>query len=186
MTFLRRLMISTAALLAAANLAVAADLPSVKAPPTLLEPAPASQWAGFYLGADGGANFLTTTTLGFGGLRAGYNWQFDRVVLGVDGEVDWRPNSTHGVTNWTGAATGTQYQANHGQNANFISTLTGRAGYAIGDRFLPFVSGGLALSDQGLNTAVNGLSGPNAGAFGANSLADFRVGWTVGGGFEMR
>ena len=169
-----------------ASPSIAADLPSLKQAP-LLDPTPAANWAGFYLGASGGANvaLLTGGALAFGGLRGGYNWQFNHVVVGVQAETNWRPDAHSAVTNWNDGA-GTQYQANHGFTANFISTLTTRLGYEVAERFLPFIFGGLALSEGGLWTTATGLSGPNAGASGANSLDQMRVGWTLGGGLEYR
>jgi outer membrane immunogenic protein len=54
---------------------------------------------------------------------------------------------------------------------NWLATVRGRVGWSF-DRFLPFVTGGLAVGDIRASTA----------GIGAN---DTNVGWTAGGGFEF-
>jgi outer membrane immunogenic protein len=54
---------------------------------------------------------------------------------------------------------------------DWLGTVRGRLGYAF-DRFLPYVTGGLAVG--GVKTSVAG--------FGDSS--DTKAGWTVGGGIE--
>src|SRR5208337_314016 len=83
-----------------AGSAVAADLPSLKAP----EPAPpVFTWKGFYAGVAAGGvwgsanvsqpgfesanvNVSSATLAGL----AGYNMQFDQFVLGIEGEMGWQ------------------------------------------------------------------------------------------------
>ncbi len=75
----------------AADLSVA---PLYKAPPPVT--APAYNWTGFYVGANGGGGWghswwqdvSTGVNLSGGqvGGTAGYNWQAGRVVLGVEGD----------------------------------------------------------------------------------------------------
>lgn len=44
---------------------------------------------------------------------------------------------------------------------------------------MPFLSGGLAFSELGLNLTAMGVAGPNSGAYGQNSLGDMRVYYQV-------
>jgi len=92
--------------LALASGAQAADLaarPVYKAPIA----APVWSWAGFYVGVNVGvasartnisapsnnfffpssASFNSSQTGVIGGLQAGYNWQFNNLVLGIEGDV---------------------------------------------------------------------------------------------------
>jgi outer membrane immunogenic protein len=134
----------------------AADIPVKRVVPI---PAPASappsylNWSGFYLGVnggwEGGRSHFNFDGLGampgrfnasgwqVGG-TAGYNYQIGHVVLGVESDIDW--SNLNGST--TCPVTGFTCQT---QN-NWLGTVRGRAGYAF-DRFLPYVTGGLAVGD---------------------------------------
>src|SRR5712675_1658027 len=85
-----------ASLVAGAGVAGAADL-AVKAPPRA--PVYVSDWAGFYVGVNGGYGWGNTTFDGRdwlnakpkGGVvggQAGYNWQYGSVVGGVEVDFD--------------------------------------------------------------------------------------------------
>src|SRR5262249_20761948 len=62
---------------------------------------PVYNWTGFYVGINGGYGFGSSSfsnTLGTassdvnGGLvggTIGYNWQFNQLVLGLEGDIDW-------------------------------------------------------------------------------------------------
>src|ERR1700691_4485339 len=139
-------LISVAALTATA---AAADLPPRPAPqPYYKAPAyvPAFSWAGFYIGLNGGGGFgrsVWDTTGGFdisGGLvggTVGYNYQFGQAVAGIEADIDWA--DINGTTN-TFCTFGCK------TSDTWLSTVRGRLGYAA-DRFLPFVTGGVAFGD---------------------------------------
>ncbi len=158
--------------LAAAVPAGAADLsvaPIYKAPPMVPS---AYNWSGFYLGANGGGAWGTSNWDGAGsfnlsggviGGTAGFNWQTGHVVLGLEGDVDW--SSLHGTTT-------TLCPAGCNTNNDWLATVRGRAGYAF-DRFLPYVTGGLAVGD--IRATTPGFPGAN----------QTNAGWTVGGGLEF-
>jgi outer membrane immunogenic protein len=84
-----------ALMLATANLARAADLPSgpYYAPPPQLQPPPSSIWMGPYLGATIGYEWGTvdnspTRPSGIvGGVEGGYNWQRGWFVLGAEADI---------------------------------------------------------------------------------------------------
>jgi len=164
------------AALAAAPSAQAADLglaPLYKAPP----PATAAyNWSGFYLGANGGGawgdsrwqgtgNGKVDLSGGMAGGTAGFNWQTGSVVLGVEGDIDWA-----GLSGSTASAACPGGSC--GTSETWLSTVRGRAGYAF-DRFLPYVTGGLAVGD--IRAATPGLPGGSA----------TNTGWTAGGGVEF-
>ena len=164
------------AALAAAPSAQAADLglaPLYKAPPPV---SAAYNWSGFYLGANGGGawgdsrwqgtgNGKVDLSGGMAGGTAGFNWQTGSVVLGVEGDIDWAGLSGS-------SASATCPGGNCGTSETWLSTVRGRAGYAL-DRFLPYVTGGLAVGD--IRAATPGLPGGSA----------TNTGWTLGGGVEF-
>ncbi len=161
------------AALAAAPGAQAADLglaPLYKAPPV----STTYNWSGFYLGANAGGGWgdsrwqsFNSVNLsgGMAGGTAGFNWQTGPVVLGVEGDIDWA-----GLSGSTASAACPGGSC--GTSETWLSTVRGRAGYAF-DRFLPYVTGGLAAGD--IRAAAPGLPGGST----------TNTGWTVGGGVEF-
>jgi outer membrane immunogenic protein len=164
-----------------ASSALAADLPTRKAPsapaPSYYQQ-PSFTWTGFYLGINGGFGYGTTSNTNFanqtGGLigaTGGYNLQMGQFVVGVEGDVDWadmkRGNSFASPLGAGGASTNYQIDT--------MVTARGRVGYAI-DRTLLFITGGYA----GMETRAN-LSDPN---FGSMSQDRWRSGGVIGGGIE--
>lgn len=180
---MRVLLTTLCAVLLQAGAAHAADMP-LKAPPL---PAPYN-WTGFYAGIEGGGAWGTShhATAGVaefsgnfdvsGGLiggTLGYNWQWGQAVLGVEGDASYAglTGSTHGhgpVFCPPGAVGGTCTTKLRG-----LETLRARLGYAW-DRFMPYVTGGLALGQ------IYGATDPGS----VNSGSTTRAGWTVGGGIE--
>jgi len=166
--------VSALSLTAFVGAAAAADLPPRYPPPAYKAPPAygAYNWTGFYLGINGGGGWghsTWDTTGGFDlsggllGLTAGYNWQTGPWVFGLEGDVDW--SNIKGTTTVACAA--------GCQTANWwLSTVRGRVGYAI-DRFMPYVTGGLALGD--IRASTPGFAGNNT----------TNAGWTVGAGVEV-
>jgi outer membrane immunogenic protein len=179
--------VATIALGAAAP-ALAADLPPppapqyYKAPP----PLPMQTWQGFYIGVEGGGGWGrseqsdATGSSGHynvsGGLiggTLGYNWEFNNVVLGLEGDGSWADidGSTGGVGGSCGGGGG--YCS---AKLDALGTVRGRLGYAFGS-VLPYITGGLAVGD------LQGSEGGGVGtAFGSGSSTV--AGWTFGGGLE--
>ena len=197
---------------------VGASLPlpsSAGAPPKAPTPAVplVVDWTGFYVGGQtgyaygdnhGGYNYeapgLTTTLPSSGaligdaqgvivGAHLGYNLEFDKWLVGFEGEVDGTSLIRRNQLNLNDPALGT--------NIGVLSTLVqsdiqgsirGRAGYSFG-RLLTFVTGGVALADFSLQSQLGALDTNAAGAqlfsYATKGLqSTTRVGWTVGGGLE--
>jgi outer membrane immunogenic protein len=160
---------------ALAELAAAADLgarypqqPYYKAP--LYNPV--FTWTGFYLGLNGGGGWGRSSwdrtgdldlSGGVIGGTAGFNWQTGQVVLGAEGDVDWS-----GVS----GTTTTRCPAGCTTRNDWLGTVRGRLGYAF-DRFLPYVTGGLAAGD--IRATTPGFAG----------ATQTNLGWTVGAGVEV-
>jgi len=89
----------SAAMIALAGTASAADLVSEPPAAPVAEAAPAFTWNGFYLGLQGGGAWGNGDFSGIGDANlngglvtgfAGYNWQLDNnIVLGVEGDASY-------------------------------------------------------------------------------------------------
>lgn len=164
------------------------------------EPAPveysAFSWTGGYLGAHAGYGWGRShdvnnpdasrqkTKGGFGGLQAGYNWQFDNnVVLGAEADVSFGSVKK----NWGGANVNDPYYGSDKLSTN--GTVRARLGYAV-DRFLPFVTGGLAWGQTkyslGCDSARVSATIGNCYSKAAFETSEKKnvVGWTAGAGLE--
>jgi outer membrane immunogenic protein len=133
---------------------------------------PMYNWTGFYLGINGGGGWGRSQWDGVdklavsGGLiggTIGYNWQLGQLVAGIEGDVGW--SGIKGTTN-TLCPLGCETR-NH-----WLATARGRVGYAW-DRFLPYLTAGLAVGD--IDAATPGWP--------AGSITT--AGWTVGAGLEF-
>lgn len=164
--------------------AQAADAPG-RYPIKGLKVEPRYSWTGFYFGVNvGGAwgsadgsyedSFFASQVPGislspegwFGGVQTGYNYQFtNNVVLGI--EADVQAADINGST-----ADGTSPGDTITAKSEYFGTVRLRLGYAF-DRFLPYVTGGLAWA----NSKVEASDGP---------LDDsaFSWGWAAGAGME--
>ena len=85
------------------------------------------------------------------GAFAGYNWQWDDVVVGIElnymhGKFGGSQtvSQTRNFTDGTGAQDFVTYQAIAGVNLTDVGSLRGRAGYSMGI-FLPYAFGGVSL-----------------------------------------
>ena len=159
--------------------ASAADLPRRQAMPAKAPAyvAPYYNWTGFYAGINGGGGFGHSDwdngfgTAGFdtsGGLvggTLGYNYQMNRVVVGLEGDVDY---STIKGDSSTGICVGIVCETRN----QWLGTARGRIGYAF-DRVLPYVTAGGAFGDVKMTPS------------GFGSETDTRAGWTAGGGVEV-
>ena len=171
-TLLAATALSTALLAAPA---MAADLSRGVAPSPALAPASVVDygfnWTGGYVGANVGYRWLNAdasngalpassspdSSSAAGGLQAGYNWQMNQFVFGV--ETDFGYGSSSKTENGLGV------------KQTWEGTTRARAGVAV-DRFLVYGTAGVAYSDFDFSTA------------GVGSSSDWRLGWTAGGGVE--
>lgn len=177
-----RVLLASVGMAALMGAAAAADLPPRYSPIAPQSPfiAPIYNWTGLYVGINGGGAWGRsdwTSTNDFhvsGGLvggTVGYNWQAGNWVYGLEGDIDWtdiRGSTTFACT--FGCET----------RNSWLATVRGRLGYAY-DRFLPYVTGGLALGDiQARTPGFAGASDTNAGfAIGAGLEFAVANNWTL-------
>lgn len=144
---------------------------------------PGYDWTGPYIGLQAGYGWGDTQPTfaastadvnydGFiGGIEAGYNWQSNNFVFGI--EIDGSFSDINGDELGVNTPCVTPGEA-CSADVDWLATGRLRMGYAI-DRLMPFITGGLA---------VGGVDGTFD--FGACTcdVDDTTVGWTVGGGIE--
>jgi outer membrane immunogenic protein len=182
--------------------ALAADLPArvyTKAPPIVA----IYDWTGFYVGGNIGyswgrssdtstvtnaAGTILTTDSGssnlngvVGGGQAGYNWQRQNWVLGLEADIQgtgergsrgffYRPGfSLNGLIL-------PPIPVSLTQTIDWFGTVRGRAGVLVSPRVLLYATGGLAYGEV--------RSGEVIGLFPGLSSTNTNVGWTVGAGIE--
>jgi outer membrane immunogenic protein len=156
-------------------------------------PAPVYGWTGFYVGGNLGfgwnrgsfsdslGNTLMPTTSGqfLGGGQVGLNYQFwGGALIGAEADLDWLPNAngnTALLANPPGVPTGST--ASVTVNNRWLTTVTGRLGYAC-DRVLLYGKGGGAwVGSNSPTLTING--GPVV-----VSTSSGNSGWTAGLGIE--
>ena len=132
---------------------------------------PVYNWTGPYIGISGGYGFGSSDFSGVGGnvdpdgglfgATIGYNWQLGAFVTGIEGDISWSGLSDRGTCGGLSCRV----------ENNWLGTVRGRLGYN-GGRWMPYVTGGLAVGDIDASIATVGSS------------RSTEVGWTIGAGVE--
>jgi len=162
---MKKILLSSVALLGLATGAMAADLPSRRAPAPVIAAVPVFTWTGFYVGVNAGYGWNTDDSVVIGGVRydidddggfvggaqVGYNYQVGSFVVGLEGDIQYADFGGDRVV----LADNTIVDFDNG---DWFGTVRARAGVAF-DRALIYVTGGFAFADDA-------------------------TGWTVGGGLE--
>jgi outer membrane immunogenic protein len=188
----KRIALALVAIAMAEGLGQSAAHAQYAAPPPFV-----SMWNGSYVGLNAGVaggtdaiseTGFSTSPLGFaittsgtgtmvsrlggtaGGV-AGYNWQIDGAVLGIEGDVSYV--GLKGSQDLGNAAM-TEHDS---FQTSWLSTLRARAGYTWGG-WMVYLSGGLAVGDYRYDGLVSlfGMTRPSGDVA--------RVGWTAGIGTE--
>jgi outer membrane immunogenic protein len=168
---LRKILLASAALVAFAGAASAADMPArmaTKAVPYLA----VYNWTGFYVGANLGYGWARDTAGGastnlngvIGGGQIGYNWQMNNLVVGL--ETDFQGSGQKA------SASGVGFSVT--ERVRYFGTVRGRIGYAW-DRTLLYATGGYAYTNVGGDLTVGAVTA---------STNTTKSGYTVGAGLE--
>lgn len=129
------------------------------------------------------------TDSGFtGGIQAGYNWQINNFVYGL--ETDFGAFKLNGSTQVSGLypgggrpiLTGRPYTVGSSFNTDWLFTFRGRLGFALPSNLLAYATGGLALTKLGITNSFSDVILPGAAENASGSGQ--KTGWTVGGGLE--
>jgi outer membrane immunogenic protein len=212
MDIMKKFILSGAVLAMIAGPVTAADL-AVKAPvykaPVI---APVYNWTGFYVGGNLGYSFGRASTawtiagapLGstsqsmdgiLGGLQAGYNWQSNNWVLGLESDIQatGQQGSSSVLTPAipcvpllviVGCVPGTGIAAGAGvasttEKLPWLGTVRARVGMTLSDRWLIYATGGLAYGEIN-SPGILTVGGATVGA----TTNTWNAGWTVGAGIE--
>ncbi|MBM6579906.1 porin family protein [Microvirga sp. BT689] len=164
---MKKILLSSVALLGLATGALAADLPSRRAAPApIIAAVPVFTWTGFYVGVNAGYGWSNNDfdavdiadvddDGGFvGGAQVGYNYQIGSFVVGLEGDVQYADFGADGTFDFDGDGVFTD----DFDSSDWFGTVRARAGVAF-DRALIYATGGFAFADDA-------------------------TGWTVGGGVE--
>jgi outer membrane immunogenic protein len=163
--------------------------------PAVAAPIPYS-WTGFYVGGTVGLDSHSSTfndpkmeitpggtvnnngVIFAGGVTAGYNWQYQSIVLGV--EADWNWTGFNNTTPGYAAPDSSTIQA----KSDWFSTVRARAGWANGNGLF-YVTGGAAFVNYA-NAAQYTFSPYMCGQSGGfwSCPSGTATGFAVGGGFE--
>jgi len=190
----RSLLLASVALGVGATSGLAADLPTKKGPPPAPIAAPFS-WTGFNVGLQGGYGWGVenddlsvptqvtadhfTANGPFGGAHVGYDQQFGSLVIGGRAELDF--SGLHGSTNGSGFSYNPSSPCYEGCTLTlaFHNTwqafLLARAGVAF-DRWLVYVTGGLALGDDRESVTINPAYGSPLSGSQTQTLAGGAIG----------
>jgi outer membrane immunogenic protein len=191
---MKKILLSSVALLGFTAGAMAADLPARVAPVApAFTPVPVFTWTGFYVGLQAGYTWgeddndlvVTTGPAAFGGVasadlegfvggaHAGFNYQFGSVVAGLEADIEGlAADGDVAVV----APAGTLAISSE---INFQGSLRARLGFAF-DRALIYATGGLAFVNYDATYAFT----PAAGGFTVVDFDDTLWGWTIGAGIE--
>jgi outer membrane immunogenic protein len=201
----KKLLLSTAALIGFTSLAAAADLPVRAAPPAPIAAVPVFTWTGFYAGIHGAwirndvdAIRSTDTTVpaaltparislyddGFGGgAQVGYLMQFGSIVAGIEADITATDIGRSRSVALTVARDTVTTRVS--SDMDFFGTVKGRLGVTF-PSFLPFfqqsmiyATGGLGYAD--INNRVRVTDGIDVISGRGD---DIKVGFVVGGGTE--
>jgi outer membrane immunogenic protein len=192
---MKKIFLATVGLLAlSAAPALAADLPArvyTKAPAVV--PPPIYNWAGFYIGINGGGGSsrdcwtlqslagisvpatgegCSNATGGLVGGQVGYRWQTTNWVFGLEAQGDW--------ADFKGSNTSTLFGPllTNKTKIDAIGLFTGQVGYAW-NNVLWYVKGGAAVTDN----KYTGFFTPSN--FVIDTASETRWGGTVGTGVEI-
>lgn len=191
-----RAALSAVALFGFASVASAADMPT-KAPMYTKAPVmvPAYNWTGFYVGADVGYGWGTSSSVattgnvnfpvGFAfapndltgavaGGHAGYNYQIDHFVVGIEGDFDW--TDMKGDASDLSPLQRIPTTTTTSSKLTWLADITGRVGYAW-DNWLLYAKGGAAWTHEEGSSITDTTGATTSGS-------ETRTGWLIGGGAE--
>lgn len=154
------------------------------------QPVPVFNWSGFYIGGSVGYMYADvdwqyynlpagTGSLTSRGNRAvgaghiGYQWQNGNYVYGLEASWQFPARAKHQCDAPLFCAAFDSFV-----RIDNLLTVGPRLGYAMNDRWLPYITGGYAVGQVTSAFYAKGFPGINASAWGTH------VGWFVGAGVE--
>jgi outer membrane immunogenic protein len=134
--------------------------------------------------------FRTIDGSGFtGGAQAGYNYQVNRFVFGVEADIDafrvaGSSTSSAFFTGFPGVAGSIPPTYTNSVSTNWLFTGRGRLGFAA-NNWLFYGTGGVAVTDLSYrHTFAEGVFPGTSSGVETSTASATKVGYAVGGGFE--
>jgi outer membrane immunogenic protein len=128
-----------------------------------------------------GAQHINSSSV-TGGFTAGYNWQVNNAVFGLEGDINY--------FGFKGSASGSavypccapdSFTVNSSVSADWLATIRGRLGFLATPHWLIYATGGVAIADVKGNFTFTDTF---ANATESAAIRATRVGWTAGVGGE--
>jgi outer membrane immunogenic protein len=164
------------------------------APTSADEPVPAmsAAWSGWYMGVHAGAAQLDGnmpsenlgTETGFaGGALAGYRWQHNRLIYGLEADISFMDIDS---TEPRPCTTSPGSCASGGTVVGIgpVGRLRGLAGSGVTPALSLFIAGGLAVGET--RPGVFAEVSDGTPLYAEDTDDEFETGYTIGGGFEWR
>ena len=118
---------------------------------------------------------INVNSSGFvGGIQAGYNWQFDRTVVGIETDIQ-----ASGLKGEFSGSIDDFVSIEAGTKIKWFGTTRVRLGYLPTERFMVYATGGVAYGKVETYGSIN--IGEGGEGFSASKT---KVGYTVGAGAE--
>lgn len=118
-----------------------------------------------------------------GGAQAGYNWQINSTVVGIETDFGAFGAKASRMAAGNLPVAGSLATVTESVDANWLFTARGRLGWVF-NNLLAYVTGGLAVTHlKSSDSYVDNLGGFGPG-FGAWSASETKAGWTLGAGAE--
>ncbi|MCP3444960.1 outer membrane protein [Bradyrhizobium sp. CCGUVB14] len=132
------------------------------------------------IGAVGAQNVNSSSVTG--GFTAGYNWQVNQAVFGLEGDINYFgfKGSASGSAVYPCCAP-TAFTVSSQVSADWLATIRGRIGFLATPSWLLYATGGAAIADVKGNF---NFTDTFATATESAAIRDTRVGWTAGAGTE--
>lgn len=191
----KKFVVAAVAAIGFVGTASAADMPT-KAPMVRAPIAEPFSWTGLYVGGNFGYMWSKTTgnfapfnsdfpwdapyNSALGGVQAGFNWQFNQFVIGVEGSWDGTFNSSFGSTSGNGLAGPCGFPVFTSCEAKIsnIASVGGRLGWTPWSQWLLSAQGGWASA----HISTDGIINATGVTFSPTSAR--HNGWFVGGSID--
>jgi outer membrane immunogenic protein len=120
-----------------------------------------------------------------GGAQAGYNWQFNSTVVGLEADFGaFQGKASRTATGSVLPGSWATPTITSSVVADWLFTARGRLGWAFGS-LLPYVTGGVAVTHLRATNSYSDVGGIIGGVpAGTWSASKTKAGWVIGGGLE--
>jgi outer membrane immunogenic protein len=158
---------------------------------------PVWSWTGLYIGADVGYGWsnvdhsftinalnVSTKPSGFiGGIYAGYNWQFGRIVAGLETDVAWANISD--IIDVVGKIGLVPFAIRAEDKLHWLGTTRARLGFLPAESLMIYGTAGAAYGsvEETVNSSI-GSSSIQSSFAQSFSASDTHFGWAIGAGAE--